>query len=74
MTNSGKIEYRNDAFGNIHVPVGKLSFSAEDLEANVSGMIEHILAIRPSAIRGTYIKCITLSSTMGPGLKLAAEA
>jgi len=68
---AGKIEFRNDTFGNVHVAVGKLSFSAVDLEANVRAMVEHIQAIRPQTVKGQYMRKATLATTMGPGLKLA---
>lgn len=68
---AGKIEYRNDQFGNVHVPVGKLNFSAEDLALNVKAMVDHILAIRPQAVKGNYVRSMHLTSTMGPGLKLS---
>jgi large subunit ribosomal protein L1 len=68
---AGKIEYRNDSFGNVHVSVGKLSFAKEDLLANIHAMIEHILAIRPQTVKGVYLQKVHVSSTMGPGLRLA---
>ncbi|MCY3020227.1 MAG: 50S ribosomal protein L1, partial [Planctomycetota bacterium] len=68
---AGKIEFRNDSFGNVHVAVGKLSFSNEDLQANVRAMLDHILAIRPQTVKGQYLRKATLTSTMGPGIKLA---
>jgi large subunit ribosomal protein L1 len=68
---AGKVEYRNDSFGNIHVTVGKLSFAKEDLALNVKAMIDHIIAVRPSAAKGIYMGTIHLTSTMGPGLPLA---
>jgi large subunit ribosomal protein L1 len=68
---AGKIEYRNDSFGNIHVSVGKLSFEPEALVENIKAMINHIIAARPQAVKGTYVERISLSSTMGPGLRLA---
>jgi large subunit ribosomal protein L1 len=68
---AGKIEFRNDTFGNVHVAVGKLSFSNADLEANVRAMIEHIQAIRPQTVKGLYMRKVTLTSTMGPGLRIA---
>lgn len=68
---AGKVEYRNDSFGNIHVSVGRLSFSKEDLAANIKAMVDHILAIRPSAVKGIYMGKVHLSSTMGPGLAIA---
>jgi large subunit ribosomal protein L1 len=68
---AGKIEYRNDSFGNVHVSIGKLSFSPEDLTANIRAMLDHILAIRPQAVKGVYLQKVHVSSTMGPGLRLA---
>jgi large subunit ribosomal protein L1 len=68
---AGKIEFRNDSFGNVHVAVGKLSFSNEDIAANVKAMVDHIVAIRPQSVKGNYLRKITLTSTMGPGLRLA---
>lgn len=68
---AGKLEYRNDSFGNIHVSVGKLSFSKEDLGANVKAMLDHILAIKPPAVKGIYLHRAHLSSTMGPGVLLS---
>ena len=68
---AGKIEFRNDSFGNVHVTVGKLSFSKEDLLLNVKAMIDHVVAIRPQAVKGNYMRKATLTSTMGPGLRLA---
>ena len=67
----GKIEFRNDSFGNIHVPVGKLDFTKEDLIENISAMIGHIKNARPQAVKGIYMKTVFLSTTMGPGLALA---
>src|SRR6185295_9911342 len=68
---AGKIEFRNDSFGNIHVTVGKLSFNPVDLEANVKAMIDHVIALRPPTVKGNYFRKATLTSTMGPGLRLA---
>lgn len=68
---AGKIEYRNDSFGNVHVAVGKLSFSKEDLTANIKAMVEHIAAARPQTVKGIYMQKIHVSSTMGPGLRLS---
>ncbi|MDI6733091.1 MAG: 50S ribosomal protein L1 [Planctomycetota bacterium] len=67
---AGKTEYRNDADGNLHLPVGKISFSVNDLEANINMAIEHIKSHRPSGIKGDFIRSITVSSTMGPGLSI----
>jgi large subunit ribosomal protein L1 len=67
---AGKIEFRNDSFGNIHVTVGKLSFANGDLEANVKAMLDHVLALRPPTVKGNYFRKASLTSTMGPGLRL----
>jgi large subunit ribosomal protein L1 len=67
---AGKIEFRNDSFGNIHVVVGKLSFNKEDLAANIKAMVEHVIGMRPPAVKGIYYRKATLTSTMGPGLRL----
>ncbi len=67
---AGKVEYRNDAGGNVHVPVGKLSFQVEDLVANIEALIRRIEASRPSSAKGIFIEKVVLSSTMGPGLRL----
>jgi large subunit ribosomal protein L1 len=68
---AGKIEFRNDSFGNIHVTVGKLSFKPEDLEANIRAMVDHVLSLRPSTVKGNYFRKASLTSTMGPGVRLA---
>jgi large subunit ribosomal protein L1 len=71
---AGKIEYRNDAAGNVQAAVGKLSFSEEDLRANVEAFIEHIKSVRPNTVKGTFIEGAAISATMGPGVKLAVQA
>lgn len=68
---AGKIEYRLDAGGNVHAPVGKKSFSTEDLAANVEAFVDQIHRSKPSTAKGKYIKGITLAATMGPGIKVA---
>lgn len=65
---AGKVEYRNDAGGNIHAPVGKHSFSPEQLVENVQTMIDHIVKLKPAAAKGTYLKKATLSATMSPSV------
>ena len=70
---AGKIEYRLDASGNIHAPVGKKSFPAEDLTANIEAFVDQIRRAKPSAAKGRYIKNISLSSTMGPGIRVAVQ-
>ena len=67
---AGKIEFRVDKTGNVHVPIGKVSFSPEQLRENLAAFLETIVKAKPSAAKGTYIRSATLSSTMGPGIKL----
>lgn len=67
---SGKVVYRVDKFSNIHVPAGKLSFEAGNIRENLITIIAAILRDRPSTVKGTFIKSMTLTSTMGPGVKL----
>lgn len=67
---AGKIEFRVDKNANIHVPVGKASFSKEQIYENAASVVETILKARPSACKGTYLKTCTMSSTMGPGLRM----
>jgi large subunit ribosomal protein L1 len=71
---AGKIEYRNDAAGNVQAAIGKLSFSEEDLRANVEAFIEHIRSVRPATVKGVFIQGAVIAPTMGPGVKLAVEA
>lgn len=68
---AGKLEFRTDKGGNVHAPVGKRSFSAEDLKENIQAFIDHIRHVKPAAARGRYILGITLSTSMGPGIPLA---
>jgi large subunit ribosomal protein L1 len=72
--NKGKIDYRVDKNANIHVPVGKASFTQEQIVENVAAVIESIIKAKPSACKGTYLKTCAISSTMGPGFKLDAAA
>lgn len=67
---AGKVEYRTEKNGIIHVPVGKVSFSEADLEKNVNAMITAIVKAKPLSAKGTYMKSLTISSTMGPGIKI----
>lgn len=68
---AGKIEYRLDKANIIHVPVGKASFTEQQLEENFNALIEAITKARPSALKGQYLRSITLTSTMGPGVKVS---
>lgn len=67
---AGKIEYRLDKTNIIHVPVGKASFDEEKLEENFNTLMEAIMKARPSAVKGQFLRSVTLSSTMGPGIKV----
>jgi large subunit ribosomal protein L1 len=67
---AGKVEYRNDAGGNVHVGVGKMSFDEQKIVDNVNAFIEQIRHVKPSAVKGHYIKSVTLSATMSPGIPL----
>lgn len=67
---AGKIEYRVDKTGNVHAPVGKVKFSAEQIADNLTAFLEAIARAKPSSAKGTYLKGATVSSTMGPGIKL----
>jgi large subunit ribosomal protein L1 len=67
---AGKIEFRVDRTGNVHVPIGKVSFSADKLAENLAAFMDTIVKAKPSASKGTYIRSATVSSTMGPGIKL----
>ena len=67
---AGKIEYRLDKANIVHVPVGKASFTEEQLAENFNALINAIMKAKPAAIKGAYLKSITLTSTMGPGVKV----
>jgi len=65
---AGKVEFRNDAGGNVHVVVGKQSFETEKLVGNIDAFVSHIKKIKPVATKGTYIKKMSISATMSPGI------
>jgi len=67
----GKVSFKNDDTANIHVAIGKVSFSVEDLAENFQALLEVIKKSKPATAKGTYIKGITICSTMGPGIKVA---
>lgn len=69
----GKVEYRVDKDGNINVMIGKVSFTDEALAGNFKALYDQILKVKPATIKGAYIKGITVSTTMGPGIRVAAE-
>ena len=65
---NGKIEYRVDKVGNIHAPIGRISFTVEQLRENVKTLFEQLNRIKPTTVKGTYMKNITVTSSMGPGV------
>ena len=69
----GKVEYRTDRYGNVQVPLGKVSFPVESLVKNYGAVLDEIVRAKPAAAKGKYLKGITTSSTMGPGVKIAPE-
>ncbi|EAX47689.1 ribosomal protein L1 [Thermosinus carboxydivorans Nor1] len=68
---AGKIEYRTDKAGNIHAPIGKVSFDNEKLLKNFYTLIDTLIRVKPAAAKGQYLRSITLSTTMGPGVKVS---
>lgn len=69
---AGKVEFRNDSGGNVHAVVGKLSFDKDKLLENVRSFIDHILSLKPSSVKGTYVRGIVLAATMSPSVRVAA--
>ena len=67
---AGRVEYRADSFGIIHGVIGKVSFSDEDLLENLNAFVAAILRVKPATVKGDYVKSISISSTMGPGIKV----
>ncbi len=66
----GRVEYRTDTYGNVHALIGKVSFTDEALLQNLNAFVNVILKAKPSVVKGAYVKNITISSTMGPGVKI----
>ena len=69
---AGKVEFRTDAGGNVHAPVGKRSFPADHLVENVTAILDHLRAARPAAVKGVFLSKVVLSSTMSPGVAVEA--
>ncbi len=67
---AGKIEYRVDKTGNLHAPIGRVSFTSDQLVENLAMFMDSVVRARPAAAKGTYIKLLSVSSTMGPGVKI----
>ncbi len=72
-TKAGKVEYRLDKTAIIHCPIGKKSFGAEKIKENYEALMEAIIKAKPAAAKGTYVKSVSLASTMGPGVKINAK-
>jgi large subunit ribosomal protein L1 len=66
----GRVEYRTDRFGNVHVPIGKASFDRSRLLANFRAVADELVRVKPAASKGRYVRSVTVSSTMGPGVKI----
>lgn len=69
---AGKVEFRNDNGGNVHAVLGRVSFSPEQIQDNIDAFLKYIESLKPHAVKGTYIKNISLAATMSPGIPLAA--
>jgi large subunit ribosomal protein L1 len=67
---AGKVEFRVDKTGNLHAPVGKTSFATESLVANAHALVDSVVRAKPSAAKGKYLKAVTVSSSMGPGIRI----
>ncbi len=70
----GRVEYRTDSYGNVAVSIGKVSFDAEKLQGNMEAFVSLIIKTKPSAVKGKYIKNISISTTMGPGIKVDSNS
>ena len=70
----GMVEYKNDSYGNLHLSVGKLSFSEDKLEENIRAIVAEIVKNKPTGVKGTFIKNVSLSSTMSPGIKIDSSS
>ena len=67
---AGKIEYRADSAGNVHVRVGTVAFEPQQLEENIAAVVKHITDVRPSSVKGDFVGTVSISSTMGPGVRV----
>ena len=67
---AGKIEFRAEKNGIVHAPVGRVSFGADKLMPNIMSLFDTLLRLKPSSSKGTYLKSVTISTTMGPGIKI----
>ena len=67
---AGKVDFRNDSGGNVHAVVGKLSFDAPKLTENIRTFINHVVGLKPAAVKGQYVKGIAISATMSPSVRV----
>ena len=67
---AGRVEYRTDKVGNVHLPVGKVSFPSEHLLTNIRAVLDELQRVKPASAKGRYVRAVTLSSTMGPGVRV----
>jgi large subunit ribosomal protein L1 len=71
---AGKVEYRTDRYGNVHVPIGKVSFDTDALAANYQAVLDEVNRAKPAAAKGKYLKGVSTASTMGPGIRIDPSA
>ena len=71
---AGRVEYRTDSYGNVHALIGKVSFTDSDLIENLDSFVSQIIKIKPSTVKGDYIKNIAVTSTMGPSVKISINS
>ena len=71
---AGKVEYRPDKIGNIQMTIGKVSFGAEKLKENLKAVYDALMKAKPSTVKGSYMKNVSVASTMGPGVKVDPES
>ena len=71
---AGRVEFRNDKTGNLHVPVGKASFDADKLTENTQAVIDAVNRVKPAGVKGIYVRRIVLTPTMGPGIRITPSA
>ncbi len=69
---AGKVEFRNDSSGIVHAVVGKLSFDNQKLLENIQAFVDHINSMKPAAVKGTYLKGLSICATMSPSVRIAA--
>lgn len=71
---AGRVEFRNDRYGNVHIPIGRVSFEREQLIANLAEVAGELIRMRPASAKGRYMQSVAISSTMGPGIKIDPNA